>query len=132
MKRKTEEVEASEPRNDKSNSNVAKKIKIKASELASMDPQVQRIIKARVLVKKRDAAREEGNFEKADEIRSKLVALGVETIDQKGGRSVSSTFKAHILSLTIHVNTGMEIHGWILKEASSWISRKRTISWHQS
>lgn len=70
-------------------SSAVKKIKIKASDLASMDPQVQRIIKARVLVKKRDAAREEGDFEKSDEIRSKLVALGVETIDQKGGPSVS-------------------------------------------
>jgi cysteinyl-tRNA synthetase len=90
MKRKATEVEASESKNESSNSNVTKKIKIKASELASMDPQVQRIIKARMLVKKRDAARDEGDFDKADEIRSKLVALGVETIDQKGGPSVSS------------------------------------------
>jgi FKBP-type peptidyl-prolyl cis-trans isomerase len=51
------------------------------------DEQIQRIKSARDLVFRRDAARAEGKFDVADEIRESLNSLGVELYDQKGGPS---------------------------------------------
>ena len=57
-------------------------------DLSTMDPQAKRIIEAKLLMHKRDKAREENNFGRSDELRDRINALGVEVIDQKGGPSM--------------------------------------------
>jgi hypothetical protein len=54
-------------------------------DLERMDPQHSRIVKARILVKERDTAKQAKNFTKADALRDKLKELGVEVFDQING-----------------------------------------------
>lgn len=68
-------------------------------DLSTMDPQAKRIIEAKLLMHKRDKAREENNFGRSDELRDRINAIGVEVVDQKGGPSVRGL--PHLLPLFI-------------------------------
>lgn len=57
-------------------------------DLKSMDPTAKRIIEARLLMHKREQARQENNFVRSDDLRERLNKIGVEVTDQKGGPSV--------------------------------------------
>ena len=52
-----------------------------------LDARSRRIIKARILMNKRDKARNESNFALSDAIREKLKGMGIEVKDQKNGPS---------------------------------------------
>ncbi len=82
---------AKRPRADAEHANgaVKKKKLSDVLDLSSLDDQSRRIIEAKLLVRKRDKARLENDFEKSDQLRARLSDLGVEVIDQKGGPSVS-------------------------------------------
>lgn len=60
-------------------------------DLQSMDAQARRILEAKLLMHKREKAREENNFVRSDDLRERLSKLGVEVVDQKGGPSVRMT-----------------------------------------
>ena len=52
-----------------------------------LDSRSRCIIKARILMNKRDKARSESNFALSDAIREKLKGMGIEVKDQKNGPS---------------------------------------------
>ena len=52
-----------------------------------LDQQSIRILKARILMNKRDRAREESDFTKSDKLREILLRMGIEVKDQKNGPS---------------------------------------------
>lgn len=58
----------------------------------SLDEHTKRIIQVRILMNKRDEARENNDFLTSDDLRTELAKLGVEVTDQKGGPS-GWTFK---------------------------------------
>ena len=56
-------------------------------EWRELDARSRRIVKARILMNKRDKARSESNFALSDAIREKLKGMGIEVKDQKNGPS---------------------------------------------
>jgi cysteinyl-tRNA synthetase len=62
-----------------------RKEKQEQKSLEELDDQSRRIIEARKLVKQRDEFRIKNEFLKSDEVRDRLLAMGVDVIDQKNG-----------------------------------------------
>jgi cysteinyl-tRNA synthetase len=76
---------------DASSGKSKKKLKLgDLIDMNSLEPQTKKIVQAKLLMHKRDKAREENNFDKSDELRSRLSAIGVDVCDQLGGPSVSA------------------------------------------
>ena len=92
-----------------------------------LDARSRRIIKARILMNKRDKARDESNFALSDAIREKLKGMGIEVKDQKNGPSgmilhfsvnVFSMYQTICVFYTLLLHR-LEIYGWIEYEAST-------------